>query len=280
MNNYRGVRLLVCVCLVGLVFQLAMAESQNPERDTRMVEDFVQRKKQQWREVLGLSAIDDNFCFWLLQVDPRPNRALTPFTDEILIDPYGEFVQESSEWMATFVKDVANPYVNQKKPCKYFLRDEKYGRSLLVYEWTSEQYRFEVVESCAGVLVRINTIKSPLAPQEGIERRRVAAILEDVLKLPNSNKYGRTAGQFHLLPMLVTGQVATNMKQVIAGPISDWHDHIVCFLSDRDLCVLFFKAHFFRANCNLPDDEFWLPAHLYDKDGKNPVFRGEKLHTK
>ncbi len=51
-----------------------------------------------------------------------------------------------------------------------------------------------------------------------------------------------------------------------------WTTRIIGFLSERAVCLLFFKAATPRQYPGLPADDVWLKANLFAKDGKTLIY--------
>jgi hypothetical protein len=156
---------------------------------------------------------------------------------------------------------------------RYYLATEKYRHSLLRYQWQGQQYAFRMQESCNAVWLRVQDIRRPLQPKEGIHGMRVAAILQDVLH-PDIMKQGPLLRQFGIPEKLFPGNLLTNatIDRLGSPVVWDWQSSVMVFLSDEDLCVILIKATPGRQQQFNPLSGFseadWLRANLYAADGK------------
>jgi hypothetical protein len=253
-----------------------------------------------WKRVLGLQRLDlwlDDYLFW---VSPLPDSSYVKFTTEVLSD---EFLDESMEWFSRFFQDKFNPLKRWKRPTKYYLGKD--NRSLLCYEWSDKERSYQLIESSAAVLLRVTPLKEPWDAKQGIDRDSAYQLLASVLnkdklyEVAEARKAERArletfqerlekmwdsiwgkarkepprADVFPMPRTLKNGTVFSNAKDDFnPGLISHWSQPIVGFVTDKELNLLLFKERGgMRLNNFLPDED-WLPKHLFEKDGKTPVW--------
>lgn len=265
--------------LTTILTLMAIIVGKHPLPDELMEDSHAKRQellRKEGVDALGPAASDPRIEYWLSCVSPRPKERFKPLTDEKL-SPF--LAAASMEFFGQAFADIANPWaMNKPWPTGYSIVPDRI--SLLLYEWQSPQYRFELYESYTMMLLRVRPLKQTWNPPKGLTAGQVSAVVEDVLQPAFcGNKNAKTA--FLLPDQLKPGQVFSNFRE-FQTPTHLWttpleQEGVVLIVTDKDLCLV--KAKYwgdFRYRQRVAPGitpAQWLDSNLYEKDGKTLVYQ-------
>lgn len=263
------------------------------------VDSLSAKYRRRWREMFGLRRpIPDEVAVCLAYVDPRPNKDFLPFRQEQLSEGFlssyknHTWMDETEfSFMGKTLHKEANPYANKIKPSKYYL--SKPGESdLLLYEWENRDFRFQLTESCRGLLLVARPKKGPFDPDKGVSAERVANLLKCLINLDAVDKDEQGAvpkdwsveRAFHLPKRVSCGVPFDNMPrddlwykqlpELYARLSPVWPRCICGFLSTDAICVVIPKCVGIGASIiAIPFDADWLRGGLVGMDGKTPLHK-------
>lgn len=240
-----------------------------------------------WAALVKPVPVDDRLRNWFGWLDPRPESAFTPFTNEILEKKISE---DANSWCFFYFTPRANPFkCGLKGPGKYSLAPEPGRKSLLRYEWVDAHYRFVLLEGYTAMLLEVRQANPPpgrvwsgIWPRETILEIMRVCLNEEICAYPGapvgfkkielqpgelSARWNKWMASFRLPDRLQAGELFTNSEDSLPWP-NPWPPHVLGVLGKDVIRLMVLKEYPWGKTWPLDKEATWLPVHLYEADGK------------
>lgn len=206
-----------------------------------------------WKGYLGDMNFSDKFLFQrILYLKPPSLEKFEKFKNVKL----GKWIIISHElWLRKHFKGKLLKKLLKLKPSKYYLRKNKYDESLLFYQTEMDESKIMLLENFTVSLITFKPNDFNLAT--GVKRAYLENILYKWIKIDTD-----IIPELLKKPIYHKGMIfANNQKRTHILSLKGWRDDIICFLTEKGISLLLFKATKERALMGIPTEPGWL-----DKD--------------
>lgn len=203
-----------------------------------------------WKKYLGEMDFSEEFLYQrILYLNPQSIEKFESFEKVKLSN---NIIIYHDIWLRRYLKGELLEKLLKLPPSKYYLRKEKYDASLLFYQTKLDSSQIMILENYSVLLLTFKPDDFDI--EKGIKKEYLENFFNQWINI-DSNVIPDLLKD----PVYYHGMIfANNQKRTNIQLLKGWQDDIICFMTEKGVSLLLFKAAKGRALFGIPTQPDWL----------------------